>query len=301
MENEVTPPQGVREVLDDLSPTHRRWVLPVLRAIADLGGKAKPMHVEKRIRETVCAHLNDLQWAYIRNGNYIRWARFGMKERGLVGGERGTWELTEAGRQLLDELADEPGEIPDSIPELAKEKAGNVSAELTTLPATSYDGYHVPILAILAERGLTSKSDLVAELGRRVAADLLDADRGTLPAGHVLWRYRVSWALTMMKKAGELKNPILGSWDITPSGRARLEAEQSTWSLKAFQTSKAKVRPPGSIEPIAADEAMEPIADESAKWTIERWRKARAKLGDEIHRALDLRLRPDLGPTPDFD
>lgn len=291
-------PGGAQELMDDFSLTHRIWVYPVLRALADLGGKARPMVVDERIHATSAAHLNPFQWAHIRRGNHIRWARFGMTQRGLVTAEHGIWAITDAGRNLLAELAGNPGVVPDSIPELSQDEAGNLSAELTTMPVTNYDGYHVPILTILAERGVTSKQELTAELGKRLASDFLPGDRGTLPQGTVLWRYRASWALTAMKKAGELRNSTVGSWDITETGKARLAAEKASWSFRAFQNSKAKVRPPRADDNVIEPDSAEVEVPVAVGWTIERWRAASSRLGSSIHRALDLRLRPDLGPTP---
>ena len=296
--SDENPLHDAREQLAEFSATHRIWVLPVLRAPADLGGKARPMDVEERIRVTSAAALNPLQWAHIRRGNHIRWARFGMKERGLVGGERGKWELTEAGQRTLADLAGEPAEVPDTIPELPQEEAGNLDAELTTMSATHYDGYHIPILTILSERGVTSKQDLIEELGKRISTDLLPGDRGTLPQGAVVWRYRASWALTNMKQAGEVKNAVVGSWDITEIGKEKLAAQKSTWSLQAYQTSKAKVRPPRSVEEQPDRATVVDEGQAAERWSIQGWRAARVRLGSAVHRALDLRLRPDLGPTP---
>jgi hypothetical protein len=64
---------SAQELMDDFSLTHRIWVLPVLRALAALGGKASPMDVEKWIRTNSAFNLNAFQWAHIRRGNRIRW------------------------------------------------------------------------------------------------------------------------------------------------------------------------------------------------------------------------------------
>jgi 5-methylcytosine-specific restriction protein B len=217
-----------------------------------------------------------------------------MKKAGLVAGEKGKWKLTDAGRAYLAEHRDDPTELPDDLPELDADEAANLDVPFETLPATSYEGFFVPILGILAERGLTPKSEVVAELGRRVKNDLMRGDFGTLPRGHVAWRYRASWALTYLKKAGELRNPALGTWEITESGRARLAKEQETWSIRQFQRSSVKVQP--QLADDAAEEA--PKTEAPAGWSISAWLDARAKLGDGVFKALSRRLRPDLGPTP---
>ena len=288
--------------LEDFSSTHRIWVLPILRTLASLGGSASPRDVVANIRGTVASRLSPLQWARVLHGNHVRWTRVAMKERGLIAGEHGKWDLTEPGTAFLQALKDVPATIPDDLPELSQEEAGNVTADLTTMAATNYDGYHVPLLSILAERGVTPKSDLVLAVGERLQGQLLPGDRGTMPAGDVLWRYRVSWALSIMKKAGDVRNLTVGSWEITEAGKARLQTEEPTWSLQAYQGSKAKVRPPLDVPLSVADAAPVPAGGASAasdtQVALARWRAVRQVLGERIFRALDLRLRPDLGASP---
>lgn len=293
--------QSGLEMLLDFSNTHRIWVLPILRTLDELGGEASPRDVVGHIRRTVAAGLNPLQWARILNGKHIRWARVTMKEKGLIAGEHGKWALTEGAKAFLSELAAVPTAIPDDLPELSPEEAGNVTAELTTMQATNYDGYHVPILKVLAERGVTSKSDLVQAVGEELQGQLLPGDRGTMPAGDVLWRYRVSWALTNMKKAGDLRNVPGSSWEITEAGKARLQTEGAGWSIQSYQGSKAKVRPPlGFTPPPDAIQVFPPppATEQQVQSALDRWRAVRPHLGERIFRALDLRLRPDLGASP---
>jgi len=288
------PQTDFSELLDDFVQTQRVWVLPVLRALTELGGKGRPMEVEDRIRSTSAANLNQYQWAHIKRGKHIRWARFDMTKRGLVTAA-GVWELTDLGRDMWTHFAGEELTIPDDLPELSQAEAGNVDAELTTMDVTNYDGYDVPILEILSERGLSAKQELTAELGKRLAGDLLPGDRGTLPQGDIVWRYRASWALSNLKKAGELRNPATGSWDISESGKARLALEKATWSLKAFQNSKARVRPPLSNEPLPLPGGNDGT---DKGWTLKDWETAKPRLGPNVFDSLSARLRPDLGPTP---
>ena len=81
-----TDGQSPQDVLDEFSPTHRIWVLPILRTLDELGGQASPRAVVARIRETVASTMRPLQWARIRNGRHIRWTRVTMKEKGLDAG-----------------------------------------------------------------------------------------------------------------------------------------------------------------------------------------------------------------------
>lgn len=293
--------QTRQEILDEFSSTHRVWVVPILRTLEELGGEASPRDVVAHIRTTAAARLRPLQWARVVKGKHIRWARVTMKEKGLIAGEHGKWALTDQAKAFLLDLDGVDLSIPDDLPELTPEEAGNVTAELTTMQATNYDGYHVPILSVLAERGVTPKSELVQAVGERLQGQLLPGDLGTMPGGDVLWQYRVSWALTNMKKAGDLRNVPGSSWEITEAGKARLHTEGAAWSIQAYQGSKAKVRPPLGFVPSAGAEVPSvrpPAAEPDVQLALDRWRTARADLGERIFRSLDLRLRPDLGASP---
>ena len=110
---------SAQATLEDFSSTHRIWVLPILRTLTSLGGSASPRDVVATIRETVASGLSLLQWARVLHGKHIRWTRVSMKEKGLIAGEHGKWDLTEAGTTFLQALKDVPATIPDDLPELS--------------------------------------------------------------------------------------------------------------------------------------------------------------------------------------
>lgn len=223
--------EALDETVAAFSTPHRIWVLPILRALQQLGGRGRPKEVIAEIQNQVGDRLTPLQWAYLVKGNHVRWSRLALRKAGLVAGPTGTWELTELGRLYLNHRASDPMVLPDTIPELEGEEATVALTPLKALPATSFDGFDIPILSILAEGG-RQKQDLCDEIGRQFGDRLLPGDKGFLPNGHMVWPYRASWALTYLKKNGEVRNPSRGLWEITESGRARLQAERQAWTAR---------------------------------------------------------------------
>ncbi len=290
----LEPDHPLDQFLAQMSSTHRPWVLPLLRALDTLGGAASPADTEKRIRKLVQDRLSSGQWAYLLKNAHIRWARFGLKEAGMIGGPRGIWELTDKGRELLRQCGDREIEVPD-LPELDEETYGDIDAPTQTVPATSFGGYTVPLLESLSAESPQKKKELYEALESRLSEQLLPGDYGIMRRGREVWKYRMSWALTYLKRDGLARNSAAG-WEITPSGRSYLEAEKPSWKLSAFQDSKVEVRQgTGSGKPEAPTEEPD---ESSSGWTLEQWTSARLRIGGPIFDALQIRLRPNLGPTP---
>ncbi len=275
----------------------RLWTLPILRALAKLGGKAPPLQIEAAIRELAPKALSDLQWARVVKGKYVRWAGRDLKKLGVIGGFY-NWELTSAGRALLEKHATDPLEFPKVAP-LDPAEAGRLRAPLETVPATDFAAYDIPILRALAE-GPRTKQDLMARLEEDLGDLLLPGDARTMNGGDRVMRYRASWALSNLKKAGELRNPTTGTWEITDAGKARLEKERGTWTIKTFQDSKAQVR----AEWRAADGVDEaalpkvPTVPPPVIWPTNDWKALEDRFDAALLSPFADRVRPDLGPTP---
>ena len=86
------------------------YVLPILQALDEMGGRGAAPDVVDRVGEIMAADLNDHDRAAVKSGdvrwrNTTHWARSTMKEQGLIaaGSRRGIWEITEAGRAYLRE------------------------------------------------------------------------------------------------------------------------------------------------------------------------------------------------------
>jgi len=79
---------------------------PMLEAIAELGGKAQVTTVLQRVKQKMSGRLTELDLSKVNSGVprwevYARWLRVRLVEEGLLGGERGYWQITEKGRAYL--------------------------------------------------------------------------------------------------------------------------------------------------------------------------------------------------------
>jgi 5-methylcytosine-specific restriction protein B len=157
---------------------------------------------------------------------------------------------------------------------------------------TDYAGFDVPLLQAMVD-GSTEKQAIFKAVRSALDDTLLPGDLRTMPRGQTVWEYRASWALTNLKKSGQARNPARGVWEITESGRKRLNVEKS-WQLTSYQQSKSKVRLEVLPSSLPASEMLQP-------WSTDRWDRLGKQINRGVFEALDARLRPDLGPTPDID
>lgn len=270
---------------------HRQWALPILRALNTLGGSGRPRRVEAAVRDMVADQLNDLQWARVLHGNYIRFARLSLRKAGLLSGARGVWEITPEGRAWLANRSTEPVAIVTNIPEMLPEEAGDLSAPLETVQVTGFDGYEIPILRLAAEAG-RSKDELFEHLLDALRTRFLPGDFRLMAHGRPVWQSRTGWALSNLKKTGALRNPTTSRWEISEAGRARLAQENDAWTIEQFQDSKAKVRAVFGLADAAPPSVPAPA------WPTAGWHTFASEFED-VAIALESRLRPDLAPTPD--
>lgn len=272
--------------------SYRLWVVPILRALDELGGTAPPSKIEAMIRKQAPEAFSDLQWARIIKGKYVRWAGSDLKKAGLLAGT-GEWELTPSGRAHLAEHGSAPAEWPKVKP-LDPKSAGKMHAALETVDVTDYPGYELPILQALAAGPLTKKV-LIEKIGRDLEPLLTPGDRRIMNTGDLVFRYRASWALSNLKKAGEIRNPTTGTWEISDAGRARVESAPAGFDIRAFQDSKAKVRAEWDDETHASSPPAVPA------WPTAAWKTLEDRFDEDLLAGLVDRVRPDLGPSPDLD
>jgi restriction system protein len=81
-------------------PEFARWINPVLRALGELGGSARPREVVERVaqNEQVPDDVRDLlnPSGGARFSNQVHWARFFLADAGFIDrSKRGVWKLTE--------------------------------------------------------------------------------------------------------------------------------------------------------------------------------------------------------------
>ena len=280
---------ALEEELAGSSMAHRAFFIPIMRAIAALGGRARKREVVKRIREILQHELSAQQIDYLESKNRYGWARIDLKKAGLIGGEYGIWELTELGRAYEAAHADDEIRIPLEIPEADAPAPSTVFKE--TVPVTAYTGYELPLLEVMAN-DVTDKHEILERLHRRLEDRLLPGDERKMPSGAPVWRYRATWALSSLGRSGDVENVGPGQWGITSAGRERLARERASWRIDAYRRSQAKVQ----VEEETAPPKGGPAEPDQ---TQERWNALRKKIARLLFEDLTARLRPDLGPTPD--
>ncbi len=269
------------------------WGLWTLRGLLQLGGSSSPRALEQHVAAQLSSELTPGQIARVIKNNYLRWASHELRKSGLLAGEYGTWQLTDAGRALAEQRRSETIDVPSDIEELPPDQA-NYDGPTENVAVTSFAGYQVPVLRAL-EAGPLQKQDMMAAVEKAIGPLLLPGDKRTMPSGHPVWRFRTSWTLTSMKKNGLLMNEGRAIWSLTESGRARLK-EESAWSIAPFQESQATVRAlSGATRPAAPPMAPAPPA---RRWPPEGWLDLDDDVPAHALEAIARRIRPELGPTP---
>jgi 5-methylcytosine-specific restriction protein B len=284
----------VEQTVDDFSSTHRVWVLPILTGISALGGSASPKNVEAKIRELYAGQVSDLQLAYALKGKHIRWARNEMRGAQLVAGERGTWTITERGREYLDAHRNDKVDFT-TVAELDAAEAGNLAAPLETVQTTAKEAFEIPLLRCLVE-GLSETQTLLGEIETRLRDKLLPGDMRLMPDGSIVSAYRITWALSSLKMKGHARSIRRGVWEVTDAGRQRLTQDGDSWDVVKYQESKSKVRAESATTGVAhtiAPPHPEPTVD-----LLGPWRRLKQRVGASLFQALDARIRPDLEATP---
>lgn len=90
------------------------FVVPILAVLEELGGSAPASTVLDRLETMMAERLNEQDRSLLKGGmmrwqKSAAWARYDMKERGLLASDspHGVWEITERGREYLREHRDE--------------------------------------------------------------------------------------------------------------------------------------------------------------------------------------------------
>lgn len=87
------------------------------------------------------------------------------------------------------------------------------------MPIPTYEGCMLPLLKLLNERSEVAARDAYPALADKL--DLTSEERKQLlPSGRQeVFKSRVGWARTYLKKAGLIETPRRGLWTITPRGK----------------------------------------------------------------------------------
>jgi 5-methylcytosine-specific restriction protein B len=267
-----------------MNAAHRPFALPVLRAVHRLGGSRKKRFVIEELRRLLEGHLDPPMFDELYRRGRFGWVRLELKHLGLLGGEHGTWALTELGTKYVESRVDDVFEIgPINLSESAR-PAPPLNAPTEPVAVSSFRAYQVPILKLLA-RGGAKRKEVIQQLGETLRAKLLPGDLRIMPRGDEVWQFRAVWQLTELSKLGHIENQS-GVWTITESGRQRVQQEGTDWDLRNF--------PPATAEVLIAT-----TGDETPPSPRVTWASLRSFVPAGIVDALQARLCPDLGPRPE--
>ena len=282
----ATPDQldAAEAAVQSINPAKRVWVLPILRALDEMGGSGKPRDVKAAVFELFEGQFTARQILQFEEGNRLGFTRHAMATRGLLKGEHGIWQLTPLGKAYLDLRQDSALETPKAIAPRESAEAREVATE--PVQATDLKGYEIPILQCL-RNGRLAKKQVLEQVHAALAHRLLEGDFRVMPGGDRVTDYRSSWALSYLKTSGDITNPTRGVWEQTERGRHRLAAEEAAYDITAYQgSSQAMV--------VSSDHAAQMVARAEAPslGLLEK------ELGPENYRKLNARLQLGLGPTP---
>jgi hypothetical protein len=107
---ELSHPDGVDRLAKGLRTPESAFVLPILRALQDLGGSAPMQQVLEKVGVAMNDQLRDVDHLSLKSdpgrprwNNTAQWARNTMVTEGLLknNSPRGVWEITAAGRNHL--------------------------------------------------------------------------------------------------------------------------------------------------------------------------------------------------------
>jgi len=125
----------------------------------------------------------------------------------------------------LDE-AEEPQE--DALEKPRRRRRSRTPGKRKRAPTGSLlpeSEYEVPILqALLEQGGKAPSSEVVASVGRELAASLTELDQETLPNGGIRWENRVQFTRLRLKERGLIRSGSpRGIWEISEQGEAFLK------------------------------------------------------------------------------
>jgi len=276
-------------LLGTVSRSHREFFIPIVRAMSTLGGGGRSRDVVAKIRELLRDQLTPEQLDYLENNNRFGWARDSLKKRGVVVRDDGRWELTALGEAYAAAHANDALKVELEIPEATRPSRSSAVAE--SIEVSGFHMYDIPALSAMAA-GHKLNRDILGHIERELGRDMLPGDRRVMPNGEIVWRFRAARMLYDLGREGLAENTGTGEWVITSRGRERLEAERGQWQAEAFRGAKAKVVVEGDPRASNGTPPPEPV-----------WPSLHEALYGVLPEALidqlQMRLRPDLGPSPD--
>jgi len=138
-------------------PEFARWIQPLMKALSELGGSARPQEVVDLVAKNEAVSdeiLNQtLANGFPRFTNQVHWARFFLAESGLIDrSRRGVWSLSEEGRARVSMTTAEVRSLVDAV----QRKHASGSSESRTASQTAT----IPMIPVAATEQEAAPEDL---------------------------------------------------------------------------------------------------------------------------------------------
>lgn len=131
------------------------------------------------------------------------------------------------------------------------------------MPIPKYQQLMEPTLIVLSESGLISKAALVQKVADQIRLSA-EQKQFTVDGGNrTLLDYRVSWALSYMKRAAVLNNPERGFWIILERGRTLLNNKERPIDIKTLSQFEEFRQWRGGTRTRTTAESVEAVNDSS--------------------------------------
>lgn len=263
----VVPAPATLPALPSTPTPETAFRLPILRVLRNLGGSAPYEQVLDRVGEMMRPTLNSLDQKLL-NGlhptwrNNALWEGLTMLDAGLIrtGALPRTWEITEAGRQLLEgkrpdlsvkpapsPVASVPVPVPAAPPPPSAAKKRLRRGKL--VPRAVYRQHLLIVLGQLGGRG--SVTDVLDQLETLMRPLFTDLEYECLSDGTLRWQVSARYERQYMVEQGWLRNDSpRGLWELSEKGwqallegKAALPTKLPTKTAPAPASRSVKAKP----------------------------------------------------------
>ncbi|SRR6266508_490895 len=125
----------------------------------------------------------------------------------------GVWALL---KKNAEPFEDSPNDVLERLLNIQPANGNGAAAQPATTTAsgrTTQQAFREPIIAALRTLGgKAHKDDVMKELERAMTFTTADTEKDD--RGRLVWQQRAAWQAVSMRKAGELKSPKHGIWQL---------------------------------------------------------------------------------------
>jgi restriction system protein len=152
------------------------------------------------------------------------------------------------------------------------------------MASPKWEEYMQPVLDVLADQDSLTRREIVAQVAKLMGLTE-EQMRETIKSGEPRYMNRIGWALTDLARAGAIRRPRRGFYEITQRGRLIVAEGQPVTELRLMEFSEYARYARGSdaAEPALTGSAPHTANDEAPQETIDR-------IASELRRLLEEEL-----------